>query len=223
MIDTLAFVKNNGYQTLLLVWEHTKIVGIAIVVASLVGVTLGIMITRHRVLAKTILNASNIVMTIPSLAMFGLMLPILSVFGYGLGKVPAVIALIIYSQLPIVRNTYAAISSINPAIIQAGKGLGMTNMRLLFEVELPICLPVIIAGIRTAAVMCIGIAAIATFIGAGGLGVYIQQGIERVYDEMVLAGAILVSLLAIVVEGALGLLQKVLTSKGIKVQKKLLC
>ena len=159
-------------------------------------------------------------MTIPSIALFGLMLPLLSLFGHGLGKVPAVIALVLYSQLPIIRNTYVAIKNVPPAVVNAGRGMGMSNWQLLKEVELPLAIPVILAGLRTAAVMNIGIAAIATFVGAGGLGVYIQKGIDMVYDDMIVTGAILVSLFAIVVDGGMAGIERALTPKGIKIQRK---
>ncbi|MEJ2034235.1 MAG: ABC transporter permease, partial [Deltaproteobacteria bacterium] len=126
--------------------------------------------------------------------------------------------LVLYSQLPIIRNTYAAIKSVPPAVVDAGRGMGMSRWRLLREVELPLAMPVILAGLRTAAVMCIGIAAIAAYIGAGGLGVFIQQGIDQAYGEMILAGAILVSLLAILVDGAMAGLEKLLTPRGLKLQ-----
>jgi osmoprotectant transport system permease protein len=139
----------------------------------------------------------------------------------GLGKVPAVIALVLYSQLPILRNTYTAIKNVPASLVDAGRGMGMNRWKLLRELEIPLATPVIIAGLRTAAVMNIGIAAIATYIGAGGLGVYIQQGIARVYPEMIMSGAILVSLLAIIVDGGMALLENLVTPEGIKVQRKL--
>jgi len=139
----------------------------------------------------------------------------------GLGKVPAVIALVLYSQLPIIRNTYTAIKNVPPSLVDAGRGMGMGKWKLLRELEIPLATPVIIAGLRTAAVMNIGIAAIATYIGAGGLGVYIQQGIARVYPEMIMSGAILVSLLAIIVDGGMALLERLATPEGIRVQRKL--
>jgi osmoprotectant transport system permease protein len=148
------------------------------------------------------------------------MLPIIAVMGFGLGKFPAIIALVLYSQLPIIRNTYTAIRNVPPEVADAGKGMGMSQWRLLREVEIPIAVPVILAGLRTAAVMNIGIAAIAAYIGAGGLGVLISQGISRTYEEMIIAGAILVSLLAIIVDGAMALLERWVTPRGLKIQRK---
>ncbi|MDA3903432.1 MAG: ABC transporter permease [Desulfuromusa sp.] len=220
-MSTLRFIVDNFQEVMYLTWEHIWIVGIALLIATPIGVVLGIVITKHEQFASRVLNGANILMTIPSLALFGLMLPILAIINMGLGKVPAVIALVLYSQLPIIRNTYTAIKNVPPALVDAGRGMGMSKWKLLRELEIPLAIPVIIAGLRTAAVMNIGVAAIATYIGAGGLGVYIQQGIARVYPEMILSGAILVSLLAIIVDGGMALLERMVTPEGIKVQRKL--
>jgi len=220
-MSTLRFIVDNFDQVLYLSWEHVWIVGVALLIATPIGVVLGIVITKHDQFASKVLNGANILMTIPSIALFGLMLPVLSIVNMGLGKVPAVIALVLYSQLPIIRNTYTAIKNVPPSLVDAGRGMGMGKWKLLRELEIPLAIPVIIAGLRTAAVMNIGIAAIATYIGAGGLGVYIQQGIARVYPEMIMSGAILVSLLAIIVDGGMALLERLATPQGIKVQRKL--
>lgn len=220
-MSTLRFMADNFDEVMYLSWEHIWIVGVALLIATPIGVILGIVITKHERLASRVLNGANILMTIPSIALFGLMLPVLAIVNMGLGKVPAVIALILYSQLPIIRNTYTAIKNVPPSLVDAARGMGMDTWRRLRELEIPLATPVIIAGLRTAAVMNIGIAAIATYIGAGGLGVYIQQGIARVYPEMILSGAILVSLLAIIVDGGMALLERLATPEGIKVQRKL--
>ena len=221
-MSTLQFMVDNFDEVMYLSWEHIWIVGIALLIATPIGIFLGIVITKHEQLASRVLNGANILMTIPSIALFGLMLPVLAIVNMGLGKVPAVIALVLYSQLPIIRNTYTAIKNVPPSLVDAGRGMGMDKWKLLRELEIPLATPVIIAGLRTAAVMNIGIAAIATYIGAGGLGVYIQQGIARVYPEMILSGAILVSLLAIIVDGGMAMLERLATPEGIKVQRKLL-
>lgn len=220
-MSTLRFMTDNFEEVMYLSWEHIWIVGVALLIATPIGVVLGIVITRHDQLASRVLNGANVLMTIPSIALFGLMLPVLAIVNMGLGKVPAVIALVLYSQLPIIRNTYTAIKNVPPSLVDAAKGMGMDTWKRLREVEIPLATPVIIAGLRTAAVMNIGIAAIATYIGAGGLGVYIQQGIARVYPEMILSGAILVSLLAIIVDGGMAMLERIATPEGIKVQRKL--
>jgi len=220
-MSTLRFIVDNFNEVLYLSWEHVWIVGIALLIATPIAVVLGIVITKHEQFASKVLNGANILMTVPSIALFGLMLPVLSIVNMGLGKVPAVIALVLYSQLPIIRNTYTAIKNVPPSLVDAGRGMGMGKWKLLRELEIPLATPVIIAGLRTAAVMNIGIAAIATYIGAGGLGVYIQQGIARVYPEMIMSGAILVSLLAIIVDGGMALLERLAMPEGIKVQRKL--
>jgi osmoprotectant transport system permease protein len=220
-MDLIQFIQDNWGKTMYLTWEHVWIVGLSLILATLIGVPIGVLITKNESLANRVINAANIMMTIPSIALFGLMLPILSIFGHGLGKVPAVIALVLYSQLPIIRNTYTAIKNVPPSVVNAGRGMGMSNWSLLREVEIPIAVPVILAGLRTAAVMNIGIAAIAAYIGAGGLGVFIQQGIDRVYGEMIIAGALLVSVFAILVDGGMAFLEHLVTPKGIKVGRKL--
>ena len=220
-MGVLHFVEKNLHQVLFLTWEHIFMVALSLIIAMAIGVPLGVLITKKMNLAKRVINSANIIMTVPSIALFGLMMPILALIGQGLGKVPAIIALVLYSQLPIIRNTYVAINNVPPSLRDAGKGMGMNRWELLKEVEIPIAVPVIIAGLRTAAVMNIGIATIAAYIGAGGLGVYIQQGIDRVYPEMIISGAVLVSLLAIVIEGFMAGVEHLLTPKGIQLQKRL--
>ena len=220
-MGVLHFVEKNLHQVLFLTWEHIFMVALSLIIAMAIGVPLGVLITKKMNLAKRVINSANIIMTVPSIALFGLMMPILALIGQGLGKGPAIIALVLYSQLPIIRNTYVAINNVPPSLRDAGKGMGMNRWELLKEVEIPIAVPVIIAGLRTAAVMNIGIATIAAYIGAGGLGVYIQQGIDRVYPEMIISGAVLVSLLAIVIEGFMAGVEHLLTPKGIQLQKRL--
>ncbi|MBW1916691.1 MAG: ABC transporter permease [Deltaproteobacteria bacterium] len=219
-MTSLYFIINNYKQVIYLTWEHLWIVGLALVIATFIGLPLGMLITRNRELARKVIDVANVLMTIPSIALFGLLLPVFSLVGHGLGKVPAVTALVLYSQLPIIRNTYTAIQNVPPAVVDAGRGMGMSRWELLKEVQIPMSLPVILAGLRTAAVMNIGIAAIAAYIGAGGLGVLIQQGIDRVYREMILGGAILVSLLALVVDGGMALLESLVTPRGVKIQRQ---
>lgn len=220
-MDVWYYMINNAPRCLELTLEHMWIVGVACTLAILIGVPIGVAITRNKSLANKVIGTANIFMTTPSIALFGIMIPILSPFGYGLGKVPAIVALVLYSQLPIIRNTYVAIKNVPPELVDAGKGLGMSSWRRLREIEIPLAIPVIIAGLRTAAVMSIGIAAIAAYIGAGGLGVLIQQGIGRSYAPMILTGAILVSVLAIFVDAFMAGLEYLVTPKGIKVGRRL--
>jgi len=220
-MGVLDFLEKNFDQILFLTWEHIFMVGLSLIIGTAIGVPLGILITKKENLAKNVINVANVIMTIPSIALFGLMMPILATVGQGLGKVPAIVALVLYSQLPILRNTYVAIKDVPPSIRDAGKGMGMSRWQLLKEVEIPVAAPVIVAGLRTAAVMNIGIGAIAAYIGAGGLGVYIQQGIDRLFPEMIISGAVLVSLLAILVDGLMAAVEHLLTPKGIQLEKRL--
>ncbi|GFN23929.1 ABC transporter permease [Moorellaceae bacterium AZ2] len=178
--------------------EHVLIVLVAVCIAVIVGVALGVMITYWRFLAGPVLYFCQVVMTIPSLAMLGLLLPV-----FGIGYKTGVATLILYSLLPIVRNTYAGIQGIEPAIIEAAKGMGMRETTILRRIKLPLAWPVILAGIRTAVVMIVGIAAIASYIGAGGLGEFIFRGISQWNLQLVLLGALCVSVLAVLADGLL--------------------
>ena len=211
------FIYKNSGWCIELTLEHIWIVFLSVFLAAIIAVPTGIFITKNDRLAQKVINTANILMTIPSIALFGLMLPVLSIFGQGLGKVPAVIALVLYSQLPIIRNTYTGIKNVPPSLIEAGRGIGMGTWTRMRQIEIPMATPVIIAGLRTAAVMNIGIAAIAAYIGAGGLGVLIQQGIARAYDGMILAGAALVALLAILIDLIMALIERAVTPKGLLV------
>lgn len=214
-MQTIHYIAANlpliGQRTL----QHVLLVGVAVAVAIVTGVPIGISITQNRNAANAVLYAASITMTIPSLALFGVLIPILSPFGYGIGYVPAVIALILYSELPIIRNTYTAITNVDPALREAARGMGMTTMQRLREVELPIAVPVIMSGVRNAVALTIGIGAIATYIGAGGLGTFIAQGISQTDIRQLLTGALAVSLLAIVADAALLALQRQVTSPGL--------
>jgi osmoprotectant transport system permease protein len=215
-MNVFVFIQENLARTLYLTWEHIWLVGLSLLIAMFTGIPIGIIITRNKEMARKVIGGANVIMTIPSIALFGLMLPILAVVGHGLGKVPAVIALVLYSLLPIIRNTYIAIKNVDPALVDAGRGMGMGKWRLLREVEIPLAVPVILAGLKTAAVMNIGIAAIAAYVGAGGLGVFIQQGIARSHEAMILTGALAVSLLAVIVDLSMGMLERWVTPKGLK-------
>ncbi|WP_226647213.1 ABC transporter permease [Mesobacillus subterraneus] len=214
MSDLLNYIIENQASIWTYSAEHLQLVGLSILIAIAIGLPLGIYLTTNEELPETVLQVANIIMTIPSIALFGIMIPILSIINQGIGFVPAVIALILYSQLPIIRNTYVAINNVDPNIRDAAIGLGMSTTQRLLRVEIPNALPIIMAGVRQAVVMNIGIGAIAAFIGAGGLGVLINQGISRSNTTMVLAGAIAISILAIVTDGLLGILQKRMTPKG---------
>jgi len=215
-LEAIEFLINHGTETWRLFGEHAYVVGIALLIAILTGVPIGIGITFNRKAADYVIYIAGIIMTIPSVALFGLMIPILATWDMGIGKVPAVIALVLYSQLPIIRNTYAAIKNIDPAIVDAARGMGMTGVQIMLKVQLPLAVGVIFAGVRVAVVMSIGIAAIAAYIGAGGLGKYIFRGIATSYDAMLFGGAIAVSAMAIVADFVFGRLEKTLMSKGLR-------
>ncbi|WP_349256467.1 ABC transporter permease [Aliidongia sp.] len=196
--------------------QHILLVGLAVTIAIFTGVTIGILITQSRKAADRVLYVAAVIMTIPSIALFGLLIPVLSLIGQGIGFLPALIALILYAQLPIIRNTYTAIMNVDPALREAARGMGMTTLQRLWQVELPLALPVIVSGVRNAVVMNIAVAAIATYIGAGGLGTFIARGISQTDIRQLITGALAVSLLAIVADALLLFLQRVLTSPGLR-------
>jgi osmoprotectant transport system permease protein len=214
-METLTFILNNlgviGERTI----EHVSIVSVAVGIAILTGVPLGIAITQSQRGADTVLYLGSIVMTIPSVALFGLLIPVLSKIGQGIGYLPAVIAAMLYAQLPIVRNTYTAIRNVDPALRSAAIGMGMSVPQRLWRVEIPIALPVIIAGVRVSVVINIGVTAIAAYIGAGGLGTFISRGISQTDIRQLLTGAFALAILAIAADFSLLWLQRRLTPKGL--------
>ena len=214
-METLTFILNNlaviGERTI----EHVSIVSVAVGIAILTGVPLGIAITQSQRGADTVLYLGSIVMTIPSVALFGLLIPVLSKIGQGIGYLPAVIAAMLYAQLPIVRNTYTAIRNVDPALRSAAIGMGMSVPQRLWRVEIPIALPVIIAGVRVSVVINIGVTAIAAYIGAGGLGTFISRGISQSDIRQLLTGAFALAALAIAADFSLLWLQRRLTPKGL--------
>lgn len=198
--------------------QHLMLVSIAVGLAIVVGVPLGVLMTRFKWLAGPLQGAATVVLTIPSIALFGLMLPLYSKIGQGLGPLPAITAVFLYSLLPILRNTFLALTNVEPGIREAGKGIGMTFWQRLRMVDIPIAVPVILAGVRTAVVMNIGVMTIAAVIGAGGLGVLILNSISQSNMPMLVVGAVLVSLLAIAADLLLQWLQRALTPKGLRPQ-----
>jgi osmoprotectant transport system permease protein len=201
----LNFFYKNRDQILSLTLEHLWLVGVAIAIAIIVGVPLGIFVSRNAWLRKPVLGGTNILQTIPSLALFGFLLPAPWI-GERADRL-AIVALVLYALLPIVRNTYTGIIGIDAAIKEAALGMGMTNNELLVHVELPLGAPFILAGIRIATVTAIGVATIAAAIGAGGLGELIFRGVAMVNDQLILAGAIPAALLALAADLALGALE----------------
>jgi osmoprotectant transport system permease protein len=186
--------------------EHLLLVVAATAIAVGIGVPLGVSLVRRPALARGVLGIASIAQTVPSLALLGLLIP-LPVLG-GIGKSTAIVALVVYAILPILRNTHAGIRSVDPAVLEAADGLGMTSGERLRLVELPLALPVILAGVRVATVATIGLATVAAAIGAGGLGVLIYRGIATVDNRLILAGAVPAALLAIAADGLLGWMER---------------
>ena len=186
--------------------EHITMVGIAMLLGVGVGVPLGILVTRRRSLRAPVLGTSNLIQTIPSLALFGFLLPVpwLAARSDRL----AITALALYSLLPIIRNTYTGILGVDPAIREVGRGMGMTDGQLLWQVELPLAMSTIMAGIRVATVIAVGVATIAAAVGAGGLGEFVFRGVAMVDNQFILAGAIPAAALAIAADLGFGLLEK---------------
>jgi len=215
-VDTLHYIMNNWHTLMTLTWQHTWLVLVAVGFAIIVGVPLGILIVRFKWLTTPVLGIATIVLTIPTIALFGLMIPLFSMIGQGIGALPAITAVFLYSLLPIVRNTHTALENLSPGLREAGRGIGMTFWQRLRWVEIPMALPVIFGGIRTAVVMNVGVMAIAAVIGAGGLGLQLLDGISGSDVRMLIAGALMICLLAIVLDWLLHRLQSALTPKGIR-------
>jgi osmoprotectant transport system permease protein len=210
-METIDYMINNASYLGTLTLQHLILVLLAVGLAIIIGVPLGITIVRYKALASTVLGLATIVLTIPAIALFGLMIPLFSMIGHGIGVVPAVAAVFLYSLLPIVRNTWTALSNLPPELREAGRGIGMTFWQRLRWVEIPIALPVIFGGIRTAVVMNIGVMAIAAVIGAGGLGLLLINGIGGSDIRMLIAGSVMICLLAIILDWLLHGVQKLLT------------
>jgi osmoprotectant transport system permease protein len=205
-MNLYQFMLQNHTEVLELTLEHLWLVGISTVLAVLIGIPLGILITRWPALNKPVLGGANIIQTIPSLALFGFLLPAPWV-GERADRI-AILALALYALLPMIRNTYVGIKGVDPAVIEAGRGMGLTDRQLLFQVELPLALGVIIAGVRVATVISVGLATIAAAIGAGGLGEYIFRGLAMVNNQVILAGAIPAAVMALLADLSLGWLEK---------------
>jgi len=201
----------NHTEVLELTLEHLWLVGASTVLAVLIGIPLGVAITRWPALNKPVLGSANVIQTIPSLALFGFLLPAPWI-GARADRL-AILALTLYALLPLIRNTYTGIKGVDPAVVEAGRGMGMTGRQLLWQVELPLALAVIVAGVRVATVLSVGLATIAAAIGAGGLGEYIFRGLAMVNNQLILAGAIPAAVLAITADVGLGWLEKRLSPR----------
>lgn len=201
-----TFYATHGSESAGLLLQHVALVGIATLVAVAIGLPAGIALTRQPRASGLVLGITSILQTIPSLALFGFLIP-LPLLG-GIGARTAIVALVVYALLPIVRNTFTGIRGVDPAVREAARGMGMTDRQLLWRVELPLAAGVMLAGIRVAVVTSVGTATIAAAIGAGGLGSYIFRGVATVDNTLILAGALPAALLALALDGLLALLER---------------
>lgn len=205
----IEFLNNNGSEMMRLIWEHVYISLSALALGVIVAVPLGIALTRTSKIATVVIGLASILQTVPSLALLALMIPFL-----GVGPVPAIVALFIYSLLPILRNTFTGMQRVNPDLVDAAKGMGMTQMQLIKKVELPQAAPVIMAGIRLSGTYVIAWAALASYIGAGGLGDFIFNGLNLYIPELIIGGTIPVTILALLVDFGLGKVEKIVTPRN---------
>ena len=205
-MNAWQFISTHPAEVLAATREHLVLVLLSMAMAVIIGVPLGLVIVHRPRLRAVALAVASILQTIPSLALFGFLIP-LPLLG-GIGAHTAIIALVLYALLPILRNTYVGLSSVDPAILEAAEGMGMTENQILFRVRLPLAMGLILAGIRTATIITIGVATIAAAIGAGGLGTFIFRGVAMVSDGVILAGAIPAALLALLADFLLGLLER---------------
>ena len=210
----LAFLQENQAELLEKTWEHISISLLSLLAAIIVAVPLGIVLTKSDKLAKIVLSITSVLQTVPSLAILAMMIPF-----FGIGTVPAVIALFLYVLLPILNNTYLGIQSVNKDAREAGRAMGMTQNQLLRMVELPLAVPVIMSGIRLSAVYAISWATLASYIGAGGLGDFIFNGLNLYQPKLIIVGAVVVTLLALVTYFVLAYIEKITTPRGLVVSK----
>ena len=212
----LQFFSQYGTELLYKTWEHLYISLISVGLGILIAIPLGIALTRVPKVANFVMGLLGIIQTVPSFAILAFFIPLL-----GVGKVPAIVALFFYAVLPILRNTYTGVRGVNKDLLEAGRGMGMTGWERVRLVEIPLAIPVIMAGIRLTTVYLIGWATLASYIGAGGLGDYIFSGMTLYQTEFILAGAIPVTLLALLADFLLGKIENWVTPTGMEKVKKL--
>ena len=211
LVEYINFMKDRADDILILTTQHIQLSVMALIIAIAIGVPLGILIAKFPSTSSFVIGLANAVQAIPSLALLGFLVPFL-----GIGSTPSMVMIIVYSLLPIIKNTYTGLVNVDKAILEAGKGMGMTEIQLMRMVQLPLALPFIMAGIRIAAVTAVGFTTLAALIGAGGLGQLIFRGISMVNNQMILAGAIPAMILALLIDYILLLVEKLVTPKGIK-------
>ena len=201
------YVDRGDFFTNLII-QHLKISGLSIFIAFVLGLILGIIISHYKKTSPAVLGIVNFIYTIPSIALLGFLIPV-----SGIGDTTAIIALTIYGLLPIVRSTYTGIENIDSSIVEAAKGMGSTPFQIMYKIKLPLAVPVILSGLRNMAVMTIALAGIASFIGAGGLGVAIYRGITTNNGAMTVAGSLLIAVLALIIDFIIGRVEKVIKKK----------
>lgn len=212
-IKALEFIKSYPQEFTGAIWDHIfLLVAVPVGLAVLVAIPLGILATRYTWLEKIVMPIANIIQTIPSLALLALLI----VLGLGIGYPPAITALFLYSLLPILRNTYTGLKNVDPFIKEAATGMGMTNMQQLYMVELPLAFSVIMAGIRTATVICIGTGTLAALAGAGGLGVFVVRGLQMLWNHLILVGAVPAAIMALLADFILGKIEHLLIPRGLR-------
>ncbi|KRM59634.1 ABC transporter permease [Secundilactobacillus malefermentans] len=204
----MAFFQQYGGQLLLKIWQHIYISGISLALGAIVAVPLGILLTRLKKGAGIIIGFASVLQTVPAMALLALMIPV-----FGIGIKPAIVALFIYSLLPILRNTYLGMMNVNDTIKDAAKGMGMTNFQSMMKVELPMAAPVIMSGIRLSATYVIAWAALASYIGAGGLGDFIFNGLNLYQSDLIFGGSIPVIMLALITDYLLGRVEALVTPR----------
>ncbi len=205
-MNFINYVLTNYSQILSLLIEHLRLTAVSVGMAIVIGVPLGIFISYAAKASKPVLSVANVIQAIPSMALLGFMIPL-----FGIGTIPAIVAVVLYSLLPIIKNTYTGIDNINPQTLEAAKGIGLTPFQVLVKIQIPLALPVIMAGVRIASVTAVGLMTMASFIGAGGLGYLVFSGIRTVNNYQILAGAIPACILALTVDFLIGLVEKLVT------------
>jgi len=205
-MNVVQFIIQNRYDIFDSTLQHLWLVGVSTLLAMMIGIPLGILIARRPRWNRPVLGSANVIQTIPSLALFGFLLPV-PWLGARSDRL-AILALTLYALLPIIRNTFTGIRGVDPAVVEAGRGMGLTDSQLLFQVQLPLAVSVILSGVRIAVVISVGLATIAAAIGAGGLGEFIFRGLAMVDDRVILAGAIPAAVMALIADFGVGWLEK---------------
>lgn len=215
-MNYIEYIIRNSSLVLEYTENHFSLVLAAIVISLLLWVPTGILITRNEKWARRVLSIANTIFCVPSLSLFAVMVTIPAL---GLGRRSALVALVLYAMMPLVRNVYQGVKVVDKSVIEAARGMGMNSWRILWEIQLPLATPVIFAGFRITVVMTTGIAAIATYIGERNLGRLIAEGLTRFNIEMIVSGALLIALIAIVLDTVLGIIEKQIVPRGLKVRR----